>query len=146
MLGAMGKIMGFVGLEDLNAICKDSLGKKYPASLSQNIEGIRRGYEEVELAFENEGRKDRNCKGNATEEKGCKSMEESVDCNRDLLIWGYETAPIGGINTCFGNSVVNDLSPSRQGYFPIFIPEKCINCGLCDTTCPDMVFQFQKGK
>ena len=146
MLGAMGKIMGFVGLEDLNAICKDSLGKKYPASLSQNIEGISRGYEEVELAFENEGRKDRNCKGNATEEKGCKSMEESVDCNRDLLIWGYETAPIGGINTCFGNSVVNDLSPSRQGYFPIFIPEKCINCGLCDTTCPDMVFQFQKGE
>lgn len=146
MLGAMGKAMGFVELKDLNAICKDSLGKKYPASLSQNIEGIGRGYEEVELAFENEGRKDRNCKGNATEEKGCKSMEESVDCNRDLLIWGYETAPIGGINTCFGNSVVNDLSPSRQGYFPIFIPEKCINCGLCDTTCPDMVFQFQKGK
>lgn len=146
MLGAMGKAMGFVELEDLNAICKDSLGKKYPASLSQNIEGIRRGYEEVELAFENGGRKDRNCKGNATEEKGCKSMEESVDCNRDLLIWGYETAPIGGINTCFGNSVVNDLSPSRQGYFPIFIPEKCINCGLCDTTCPDMVFQFQKGE
>ena len=45
----------------------------------------------------------------------------------------------------FGNSVVNDLSPSRQGYIPIFIPERCINCGLCDSTCPDMVFQFEPG-
>lgn len=146
MLGAMAKVMGFVELKDLNEICKDSLGKKYPASLSQNIDGIRRGYEEVDIAFENGGGKDRNCKGNATKEKDCKSVQESVDCNRDALIWGYETAPIGGINICFGNSVTNDLSPSRQGYFPIFIPEKCINCGLCDTTCPDMVFQFQKGE
>ena len=23
--------------------------------------------------------------------------------------------------------------------------EKCINCGLCHSTCPDMVFQFKKG-
>lgn len=53
---------------------------------------------------------------------------------------------MGGINLNFGNSVVNDLSPSRQGYIPIFIPEKCINCGLCDSTCPDMVFQFEPGE
>lgn len=129
MLGAIAKVMGFVELEDLNAICKDTLGRKYPASLSQNIEGIRRGYEEVDIAFENDERKNK-----------------SADYRYDSSIWGYETAPIGGINPYFGNSVVNDLSPSRQGYFPIFIPEKCINCGLCDTTCPDMVFQFQKGE
>ena len=129
MLGAIAKVMGFVELEDLNAICKDTLGRKYPASLSQNMEGIRRGYEEVDVAFESDRSKSPN---------GNKNEEESI--------WGYETAPIGGINPCFGNSVVNDLSPSRQGYFPIFIPEKCINCGLCDTTCPDMVFQFQKGE
>ena len=24
--------------------------------------------------------------------------------------------------------------------------EKCIHCGLCDTTCPDMVFQFLQGE
>ena len=39
-----------------------------------------------------------------------------------------------------------DLSPSRQGYIPVFIKERCINCGLCDSTCPDMVFQFAKGE
>lgn len=142
MLGAIAKVMGFVELEDLNAICKDTLGRKYPASLSQNMEGIRRGYEEVNIAFESDRSKSPNGKKNDDE----KITKETCDNNQDSSIWGYETAPIGGINPCFGNSVVNDLSPSRQGYFPIFIPEKCINCGMCDTTCPDMVFQFQKGE
>ena len=60
--------------------------------------------------------------------------------------WGYETAPIGGINPRFGSTAVADLSPSRQGYIPLFIKERCINCGLCHSTCPDMVFQFAKGE
>ena len=42
--------------------------------------------------------------------------------------------------------VSNDLSASREGYIPLFLQEKCINCGLCDTTCPDMVFQFLPGE
>jgi len=42
--------------------------------------------------------------------------------------------------------VDNDLSPSREGFIPLFLPEKCIHCGLCDTTCPDMVFQFLQGE
>ena len=53
--------------------------------------------------------------------------------------------PIGGINPWYGSTVTSDLSPSRQGYIPIFLKERCINCGLCDSTCPDEVFQFQKG-
>ena len=59
--------------------------------------------------------------------------------------WGYENAPIGGINNRIGSTVSNDLSASREGYIPLFVQEKCINCGLCDTTCPDMVFQFMPG-
>ena len=50
MLGAMAKVMGFVELEALNAICEASLGKKYPAALSGNLEGIKRGFEEVKKA------------------------------------------------------------------------------------------------
>lgn len=60
--------------------------------------------------------------------------------------WGYKTAPIGGINPRLGSTVIADLSPSRQGYIPIFIKERCINCGQCHLTCPDMVFQFAKGE
>ena len=44
MLGAMARVMGFVDLEDVNQICADTLGKKYPDALKGNLEGIKRGY------------------------------------------------------------------------------------------------------
>lgn len=128
MLGAMAKIMGFVPLDSLYEVCKQTLGKKYPSALSGNLEGIRRGFEEVkEVSISYEIKAD--------------NISQPKDKS-----WGYDTAPIGGVNPQFGNTVVNDLSPSRQGYIPLFIKERCINCGLCDTTCPDMVFQFAKGE
>ena len=42
--------------------------------------------------------------------------------------------------------ISNDMLASREGFVPEFIKEKCINCGLCDVTCPDMVFQFAPGE
>lgn len=129
MLGAIGKVMGFVNLSDLNQICEDALGSKYPDALKGNLEGIRRGFEEVRQK---------------TIDSGVENLQslKSRDSSRE---WGYLTAPVGGINPRFGSSVAADLSPSRQGYIPVFIKERCINCGLCDSTCPDMVFQFAKG-
>lgn len=136
MLGAMAKVMGFVEIDDVIKICEDALGRKYPDALSSNLEGIKRGYDEVTVLKEtitSETEK------NITDKNKNESDNEEPE-------WGYATAPIGGINPRFGSTVVNDLSPSRQGYIPVFIPERCINCGLCDSTCPDMVFQFSEGE
>ena len=137
MLGAALKVMGIKNLESGEQICKDTLGKKYPDALKNNLEGIRRGYEEVkrlEMKIERSGEEE-NCEKEKTEQESTPYPE-----------WGYENAPIGGINTRPGSTVVADLSPSRQGYIPVFIKERCINCGLCHSTCPDMVFQFAKGE
>lgn len=135
MLGAIAKVTGFIELEDVNKICADTLGKKYPDALQGNLEGIRRGYEEVRpAAVQNKA---------ADADREC--VEEITGPENTPRQWGYATAPIGGINPKAGSSVAADLSPSRQGYIPIFIQERCINCGLCDSTCPDMVFQFGKG-
>ncbi len=131
MLGAIARVMGFAQLQELYKICEDTLGRKYPEALKGNLEGIRRGHEEV---------------------RTLDGMEIQAESPRDASAeekspsWGYLTAPIGGINPRFGSTVVADLSPSRQGYIPLFIKERCINCGMCDTTCPDMVFQFAKGE
>lgn len=125
MLGAMGSVMGFVEEKQIAQICTDILGAKYPESLKGNLEGVHRGYCQVKQA--------QIVSVTASEPETVKQK------------WGYKTAPQGGINPCFGNSVVNDLSPSRQGYIPLFIKDRCINCGKCDATCPDMVFQFKKG-
>lgn len=137
MLGAALKVMGIKNLEAGEQICKDTLGKKYPDALKNNLEGIRRGYEEVkrlEMKIERSGEEE-NCEKEKAEQERTPYPE-----------WGYENAPIGGINTRPGSTVVADLSPSRQGYIPVFIKERCINCGLCHSTCPDMVFQFAKGE
>lgn len=146
LLGAILKIMGLETPEVGEQICKETLGKKYPQSLEKNLEGLRRGFEEVkqmnnEIFCESEG-------ANSNQQNTTAETKE----NHKLNQWagakelGYLNAPIGGINLNPGSTVTNDLSPSRQGYIPLFLKEKCINCGLCFSACPDMVFQFVKGK
>lgn len=131
MLGAALKLMGIADSLPGEEICRETLGKKYPDALQANLDGIRRGYQEVyRIDFL---RKDAD-----------ESASEKVSNGQP--IWGYRTAPAGGVNPCPGSTVIAELSPSRQGYIPIFIKEKCINCGLCHSTCPDMVFQFKRGE
>lgn len=129
MLGAIAKASGFVPLEAAEEIARETIGKKYPALLEANLEGLRRGYEETKSSFFKED-----------------GTYERVPYQETKNKWGYENAPIGGTNPRFGSTVSNDLSASREGYIPLFIQENCINCGLCDSTCPDMVFQFEKGE
>ena len=124
-----GAILKLLGMKDTIAgekLCEKILGKKYPDALDGNIKGIIKGFNEVKK-LEKDG-------------DNCIYPREITDED-----WGYNNAPIGGINPRIGNSVIADLSPSRMGYIPVFIQEKCINCGLCHSTCPDMVFQFEKG-
>lgn len=128
MLGAIAKVSGFIPLEAALDIARETIGKKYPALLEANLTGIRRGYEEH------------------TSKHFSPDKFEYVSYQEPQNEWGYINAPIGGINTSFGSTVSNDLSPSREGYIPLFIQERCINCGLCDSTCPDMVFQFARGE
>lgn len=130
MLGAVLKIMGIRDLVAGEQICRDTLGKKYPDALENNLNGMRRGYEEVR----------------ALEKIGRIEQEKIEERSAKQAVWGYDNAPIGGVNPRAGSTVIADLSPSRQGYIPLFIKERCINCGLCHSACPDMVFQFAKGE
>lgn len=129
MLGAIAKASGFIPLEAAEKIAAETIGKKYPALLEANLKGLRRGYGETSSAFFQEDGK-----------------YKQVPYQEAKNKWGYENAPIGGTNIRFGSTVSNDLSASREGYIPLFLQEKCINCGLCDSTCPDMVFRFEKGE
>lgn len=129
MLGAIAKASGFIPLEALTELITETLGKKYPSMLESNILGLKEGYKNViSEHFEPDGR------------------FEKIPYKEAKSSWGYANAPIGGANPNFGSTVSNDLSPSREGFIPLFLPEKCIHCGLCDTTCPDMVFQFTPGE
>lgn len=142
MLGAIARASGFIPLETVEKIVKETVGSKYPAMLEGNLAGVRRGYTGIVSEHFTPKENDKE------QDLGCTLTQENyayVPYEDSKSHWGYVTAPIGGVNTCAGSSVSNDLSASREGYIPIFIKERCINCGLCDTTCPDMVFQFVKG-
>ncbi len=129
MLGAIAKASGFIPIEAVKSIVSDTLGKKYPEALKANLDGITQGYEAAKIEkFTPDGK------------------YEYIPYEQQKNKWGYENAPIGGENPHIGSTVSNDLSPSREGYIPLFIYEKCIHCGLCDSTCPDMVFQFLPGE
>lgn len=129
MLGALVRAMDCV---DMKTVC-ELLEKKFEQYGEQvvgnNLAAFRMGYEQV-------------C---------CCEKKEDQDRRMDdeLLVkskWGYENAPIGGVNPVMGSTITNDLQPSRAGRFPVYIPEKCIHCGRCDMTCPDMVFRFEPGE
>lgn len=128
MLGALAKASGFIPLSAVIAAVEDTIGKKYPAALAANIAGINAGYESAApLSVQ-------------------KDSHPYVAYSELKQQWGYDNAPIGGIVPLFGSTISNDLTASREGYIPVLLKEKCIHCGLCDTTCPDMVFQFQLGE
>lgn len=129
MLGAITKASGFIPIDAVKELVTDTLGKKYPSMLESNLKGLELGFNSIKSeSFAPDGR------------------YEKVEYGEIRSKWGYKNAPLGGVNPHFGSAVSNDLSPSRQGYIPLFLPEKCIHCGLCDTTCPDMVFQFMQGE
>ena len=108
MLGAMAKVMGFIELEHTRQICRDSLGRKYPAALESNLKGLEQGYEQVQQLSQAQLDLFQSKSGEETEQKMPDDGQE----------WGYVTAPIGGVNPRFGSTVTADLSPSRQGYLP----------------------------
>ncbi len=125
MLGAIVRACGFVPFDAAERMVRETVGKKYPKLLEGNLAGLCRGYNEYQI-------------------KAVATGYPLHPYTRPTPRWGYSTAPLGGANPCIGNSVQNDLSASREGYLPLFLPEKCIHCGLCDSTCPDMVFRFER--
>lgn len=86
------------------------------------------------------------CENISVSRRECTAHEVLFPPARQTSSIGYANAPLGGILPSKGNTAQNNLSLSRSGYIPKYIVEKCINCGLCDTTCPDMVFSFREGE
>lgn len=145
MLGAIVAILGFVPIEMAEELCRNTVGKKYPQLIEANLNGLRRGFEHIK-----EQRplicSDGNATGTGANHKSeISNGQAGRTQSAQSYTWGYKNAPIGGVNPRIGSTVSNDLSASREGYIPLFIKERCINCGLCDSTCPDFVFQFMPG-
>jgi pyruvate ferredoxin oxidoreductase gamma subunit len=103
-------------LDALNA----TFAGKNAAVVAANGRAFKRGAEEVEI-IENVGQ--------------CDGAVPTMSSNP---VWGYRTAPIGGVLPTPGNTAHNDLHTSRTGWMPVLDRDKCIDCGMCDMVCPDL--------
>jgi pyruvate ferredoxin oxidoreductase gamma subunit len=64
--------------------------------------------------------------------------EGNVPAMQSQPVWGYRSAPLGGVLPTPGNTAHNDLHTSRTGWIPVLDRDKCIDCGMCDMVCPDL--------
>jgi len=145
MLGAITAVLGFVPLEMAEELCRNTVGKKYPQLIEANLNGLRRGYAHIKEQRPLVCSEDISTAKDSSSPSNQHTSSVSGSLTTSPYTWGYKNAPIGGVNPRIGSTVSNDLSASREGYIPLFIKDRCINCGLCDSTCPDYVFQFMPG-
>ncbi|WP_438444396.1 2-oxoacid:acceptor oxidoreductase family protein [Gorillibacterium sp. sgz5001074] len=127
MLGALFRICSFLDPEAMRTVIRKTFEKKSPQLVESNLRTFNRGYEEVRF---------QTLEGDGSGETEFRRAEPML---------GYLTQEPGGILTVTANSVLKDLSGSRQGYLPEWHSDKCIHCAACDTVCPDLCFVWEKG-
>lgn len=125
MMGALCREVPILDPEAVREMIRDTFQGKYPGLTEANVRTFDRGYAEV-----------------VTKVYEPDPGTIATAFVRPVSPMGYETQPMGGVIETPGNSILKDLSASRQGFLPALNLEECIHCGNCDQTCPDMCFVF----
>ncbi|MFD0713477.1 2-oxoacid:acceptor oxidoreductase family protein [Paenibacillus sp. GCM10027626] len=128
MLGGLFRLCSFLDFDYMKTIIRKSLEKKYPQAVEPALRTFQRGYDQLVMQT-------------FTLPAG---EQMPLPARWDVPLLGYETQPLGGMITNPGNSVLKDLSISRQGMMPHFDEAACIHCGACDTACPDFCFVWEE--
>ena len=120
LIGTLAAALPFLDREALFGALDATFAGRHPEAVAANAQAFARGAAEIEY-IENAGRSD-----------------GDLPALSDNPLWGYRTAPQGGVLPLPGNTVHNDLCTSRTGWIPVLDADKCIDCGMCDMVCPDL--------
>lgn len=126
MLGAVARVTGFLDPEAIKETIRATFQRKYPHLVNANLRTFDRGYAELRI------------------EPGAQADGPQRVFTRPEPMYGFTNAPLGGAIINPGNSVLKDLSASRQGFLPEFIREKCVDCAMCEMVCPDFCFVWEE--
>lgn len=129
MLGALFRICDFLDPDVMRDVIRRTFEAKYPHLVEANLRTFNRGYEEVRF-----------------QTVEAPEGAEGIAFSRMTPLLGYETQEIGGVITAQANSILKDLSGSRQGFLPNLDLDTCIHCAQCDTVCPDFCFVWEEGE
>ena len=119
LLGTLSSVLDLLDPMAVLEALSDEFTRKHPEAVASNERAFRRGMTEGEVI------------------EGVAAGKGDLPTMRPGPIWGYETAPIGGVIPLAGNTITNNMTTSRTGWMPVFNKDKCIHCGLCDLVCPD---------
>jgi len=120
LIGTLTAALPFLDRQAIIDTLEATFAGKHPEAVAANERAFTRGAEEFEL-IENVGR-----------------GEGDIPAMTSNPLWGYRTAPLGGVLPLPGNTAHNDLHTSRNGWMPVLDADKCIDCGMCDMVCPDL--------
>jgi len=123
MLGAVVRCCPFIDYRAVEDTIRARLSARYAHLVEANLRTFSRGYHELRQAT-------------WPAEPG----DPGRPAQRPAPAFGYLDAPAGGIILDPGNSILKDLSASRDGFLPAFDPSSCAHCGICDIVCPDLCF------
>lgn len=126
MLGAVARVCPFLDPDAVRETISVRLGRKYAHLVDANLRTFDRGYQELRRKIFRT------------------QVEEDGSALRDPPAFGYLEAPIGGLILDPGNSIVKNLTASRQGFVPAFDVDTCVHCGLCDIVCPDLCMVWEE--
>lgn len=127
MLGAVARTCPFIDADAVKEVISEKLGVRYAHLVEANLRTFDRGYDELQMM---------------TWSPGPKAAGRPVQ--RAAPAFGYLDAPIGGVILDSGNSILKNLSTSRQGFLPAYDPDSCVHCGICDIVCPDLCFVWSE--
>jgi pyruvate ferredoxin oxidoreductase gamma subunit len=125
LLGTLAAAVEFLDPEVVLGVFSEEFARKHPEAVASNERAFRRGMTEFELIG------------------GVARGEGDIPPARPGPVWGYETAPLGGVIPLPGNTASNNLTTSRTGWMPVLNSAKCIHCGLCDLVCPDFCLVWE---
>ena len=120
LIGTLAAALSFLDKDVILQTLEDTFSGRHPEAVTANERAFTRGAEEFELI---------DCVG---------LSEGDLPVLSSNPLWGYRSAPLGGVLPTPGNTVHNDLRTSRSGWMPVLDREKCIDCGMCDMVCPDL--------
>jgi len=123
ILGAVARVCPFIDADAVKDVIRDTLSVRYAHLVDANLRTFDRGYRELRLMT-----------------WPAAPGEPGRPVQRAAPAFGYLDAPIGGVILDSGNSILKNLSTSRQGFLPAYDPETCVHCGICDIVCPDLCF------